>query len=219
MNTDTITEIAIAELSESPFNPRKTFHDAALQSLTDDIISQGRVLQPLLVRPIVPPLFRDGHGDSTDLNAVAGYEIVFGHRRYRAASMAGLTHVPCMVRPMLDDEARRAQISENLARIPKLKLLGIAETESEALAMLHAQPCDVLILDIQLRQGNGINLLRVLSGDPTYARTIKIVLSNHVSGTYRRICEQYGVQFFFDKTSEFPQLQRLLSRFSENGID
>jgi two-component system OmpR family response regulator len=110
-------------------------------------------------------------------------------------------------------------ISENLARIPKLALLGIAETESEALAMLHAQPCDVLILDIQLRQGNGINLLRVLSGDPAYARTVKIVLSNHVSGTYRRICEQYGVQFFFDKTSEFPQLQRLLSRFSENGID
>jgi two-component system OmpR family response regulator len=110
-------------------------------------------------------------------------------------------------------------ISENLARIPKLELLGIAETESEALAMLHAQPCDVLILDIQLRQGNGINLLRVLSADPAYASTVKIVLSNHVSGTYRRICEQYGVQFFFDKTSEFPQLQRLLSRFSESGID
>ena len=110
-------------------------------------------------------------------------------------------------------------ISENLARIPKLKLLGIAETESDALSMLQAQPCDVLILDIQLRQGNGINLLRVLSADPAYAKTIKIVLSNHVSGTYRRICEQYGVQFFFDKTSEFPQLQRLLSRFSESGID
>jgi CheY-like chemotaxis protein len=110
-------------------------------------------------------------------------------------------------------------ITENLTRIPKLALLGIAETENEALAMLQAQPCDVLILDIQLRQGNGINLLRVISADPAYARTIKIVLSNHVSGTYRRICEQYGVQFFFDKTSEFPQLQRLLSRFSESGID
>jgi CheY-like chemotaxis protein len=110
-------------------------------------------------------------------------------------------------------------ISENLARIPKLELLGIAETESEALTMLQAQPCDVLILDIQLRQGNGINLLRILSADPAYAQTVKIVLSNHVSGTYRRICEQYGVQFFFDKTSEFPQLQRLLSRFSESGID
>jgi len=108
-------------------------------------------------------------------------------------------------------------ISENLARIPRLKLLGIAETESEALSMLQAQPCDVLILDIQLRQGNGINLLRMLSSDPAYAKTIKIVLSNHVSGTYRRICEQYGVQFFFDKTSEFPQLQMLLSRLSETS--
>lgn len=110
-------------------------------------------------------------------------------------------------------------ISENLARIPKLRLLGIAETETEALSMLHAQPCDVLILDIQLRQGNGINLLRVLSADPAYAKTLKIVLSNHVSGTYRRICEQYGVQFFFDKTSEFPQLQMLLARLSQTGID
>ena len=110
-------------------------------------------------------------------------------------------------------------ISESLARIPRLSLLGIAETENEALSMLHAQPCDVLILDIQLRQGNGINLLRVLADDPAYVKTVKIVLSNHVSGTYRRICEQYGVQFFVDKTSEFPQLQHLLARFSESGMD
>jgi DNA-binding NarL/FixJ family response regulator len=109
-------------------------------------------------------------------------------------------------------------ITENLARIPRLSLLGIAETESDAVSMLRSEPCDVLILDIQLRQGNGINLLRILSGDPAHARTLKIVLSNHVSGTYRRICEQYGVQFFFDKTSEFPQLQTLLSRLSGTGI-
>jgi len=136
-----------------------------------------------------------------------------------AASLASGRHAALQVMLVEDSHIISDLISENLARIPKLALLGIAETESEALAMLHAQPCDVLILDIQLRQGNGINLLRVLSGDPAYAQTIKIVLSNHVSGTYRRICEQYGVQFFFDKTSEFPQLQRLLSRFSESGID
>jgi len=136
-----------------------------------------------------------------------------------AASLSSGTRAALQVMLVEDSHIISDLISENLARIPKLALLGIAETESEALSMLQAQPCDVLILDIQLRQGNGINLLRVLSADPAYARTIKIVLSNHVSGTYRRICEQYGVQFFFDKTSEFPQLQRLLSRFSENGID
>jgi DNA-binding NarL/FixJ family response regulator len=109
-------------------------------------------------------------------------------------------------------------ISENLSHIPRLSLIGIAETESDAVAMLRNHPCDVMILDIQLRQGNGINLLRILSADPAHAQTLKIVLSNHVSGTYRRICEQYGVQFFFDKTSEFPQLQLLLSRLAETGI-
>ena len=52
----------------------------------------GRVLQPLLVRPIVPPLFKgDEHGQ-------AGFEIVFGHRRFRASRLAGLEAVDCMVR-------------------------------------------------------------------------------------------------------------------------
>ena len=136
-----------------------------------------------------------------------------------AASLSSGHQTSLQVMLVEDSHIISDLISENLSHIPKLELLGIAETESEALAMLHAQPCDVLILDIQLRQGNGINLLRVLSTDPAYARTVKIVLSNHVSGTYRRICEQYGVQFFFDKTSEFPQLQQVLARFSESGVD
>ena len=136
-----------------------------------------------------------------------------------AASLSSGHQTSLQVMLVEDSHIISDLISENLSHIPNLKLLGIAETESEALAMLHAQPCDVLILDIQLRQGNGINLLRVLSSDSAYARTVKIVLSNHVSGTYRRICEQYGVQFFFDKTSEFPQLQQVLARFSESGVD
>jgi ParB/RepB/Spo0J family partition protein len=107
---DQITEIRIDDLHESPFNPRKLFNEGALQELAADIKATGRVLQPLLVRPIVPPLF-DGDPDGT-----AGHEIVFGHRRYRAAQLAGLTHVPCMVRAMTDEEAKRAQISENLQR-------------------------------------------------------------------------------------------------------
>lgn len=105
-----ITDISLDDLHESPFNPRRTFNAAALQELAADIKSIGRVLQPLLVRPIVPPLF-DGDPDAT-----AGHQIVFGHRRYRAAQLAGMTHVPCMVRAMTDAEAHRAQISENLQR-------------------------------------------------------------------------------------------------------
>lgn len=112
--SETITQIPIDQLHESPFNPRKTFNDADLQELASDIQAHGRILQPLLVRPRVPELFRS-MADAAD-TAACGFEIVFGHRRYRAAEIAGLASLPCMVRSMSDLEVKRAQISENLQR-------------------------------------------------------------------------------------------------------
>ena len=133
---DQITEIHIDDLHESPFNPRKLFNEGALQELAADIKAVGRVLQPLLVRPIVPPLF-DGDPDGT-----AGHEIVFGHRRYRAAQLAGLTHITCMVRAMTDEEAKRAQISENLQRAD---VHPIEEAEGfQALIDDHGMTADLL---------------------------------------------------------------------------
>lgn len=101
MSETEIVEISIDQLRESPFNPRKTFLD--IEALAADIKTDGRVLQPLLVRDVSGQV-----GDD--------YEVVFGHRRLRAAQLAGLASVPCMVRAMGDEEARRAQIRENLQR-------------------------------------------------------------------------------------------------------
>lgn len=110
MNTTaTIHHISLADLHESPFNLRRTFRETGLQELASDIRHQG-ILSPLLVRPRVPALFA-GTGDD---NAQCGYELVFGHRRLRAAQLAELPTAPCMVRWMTDEEVKRAQISENL---------------------------------------------------------------------------------------------------------
>lgn len=101
-----ITHIPLEQLHESPFNPRKTFTD--ITALAASIQAEGRIHQPLLVRPrIVNPLSDEQ----------AGFEIVFGHRRYRAAEQLGLASVPCMVRAMTDAEARSAQTVENLQRV------------------------------------------------------------------------------------------------------
>ena len=105
-------EIPIEHLHESPFNPRKSFDVGDLQDLANNIKAEGRILQPLLVRPRVPELF----ASTGDKNAIAGYELVFGHRRLRAAELAGLATAPCMVRSMTDAEVKHAQISENLQR-------------------------------------------------------------------------------------------------------
>jgi ParB/RepB/Spo0J family partition protein len=111
---DTIVQIPLEHLHESPFNPRKTF--TAIDELVANIKGEGRIHSPLLVRPIIPPLFDAGADTQPEAVAVAGYELVFGHRRYRAAQLAGLATAPCMVRAMTDAEARSAQIAENLSR-------------------------------------------------------------------------------------------------------
>lgn len=111
--TDTaIIELPLDQLHDSPTNPRQEYSEEYLQELGRNIREVGRVLQPLLVRPRVPALFA-GHDDP---NAIAGYEIVFGHRRRRGAEYAGLATAPCMVRAMTDEEVLIAQLSENLQR-------------------------------------------------------------------------------------------------------
>lgn len=113
MTSETIVDIPLDQLHESPFNPRKRF--TGIKELADTMRPpNGRVLQPLLVRPRVPPLFA---GDADlEAQAATGYEVVFGHRRKRAGEEAGLLAMPCTVRAMTDAEARHCQVVENLQR-------------------------------------------------------------------------------------------------------
>lgn len=106
MNTaPVLLNIALSSLRPSATNPRKSFDGAALQELAESIRVAG-VSVPLLVRPMFDP--ETGDPDV--------YEIVCGARRFRAARVAGLDQVPCLVREMLDTEVLDAQITENLQR-------------------------------------------------------------------------------------------------------
>lgn len=104
--------VAIHQLLASPTNPRTHFAAGELQELADSIKAHG-VLEPLLVRPLPPgPL-----GRQLGLKpAAARYEIVAGERRYRAAKLAGLQTVPCVIRAMSDQQVQLAQLVENLQR-------------------------------------------------------------------------------------------------------
>lgn len=87
--------IALAELHESPWNPRQHYPEAPLAELAESMRANGfRDWLPLVVRLRV----------TDDPATTTGYEIAAGHRRARAARMAGLTHVPCLVRAMSDAE-------------------------------------------------------------------------------------------------------------------
>jgi DNA-binding NarL/FixJ family response regulator len=112
----------------------------------------------------------------------------------------------------------RELMIENLSMIPGVVVAGVSESEGDALNQLSEMPCDVLIVDIQLKKGNGISLLRQISEGERVSSTLKIICSNNASEVFRRAGQQYGVRHFFDKTSEFPQLFALLKDLSSAGI-
>lgn len=82
----------------NPTQPRQVFNQEALEELADSIRQHG-ILQPLSVRRVG-----------------TGYELVAGERRLRAAALAGLTEVPCIVMQMDDRESGLAALVENLQR-------------------------------------------------------------------------------------------------------
>jgi len=94
-------QIAIAEIKPNPEQPRRSFDPASLQELADSIRIHG-ILQPLLVR-----------------EGLAGYELIAGERRLRAAEIAGLAEVPVIVHPgsggRLEERLELALV-ENLQR-------------------------------------------------------------------------------------------------------
>ena len=95
---NTVSMIAITELDRNPDQPRRDFDEKSLQALADSIRQAG-VLQPLLV------VEQDGR-----------YRIVAGERRFRAARIAGLDAVPCIVRDFTPAEQMEASLIENLQR-------------------------------------------------------------------------------------------------------
>ena len=98
METGRVVFLPARTIRPNPAQPRKIFREDALQDLAESIRQHG-ILQPLSVRRIG-----------------TGYELIAGERRLRAAQIAGLTEIPCIVMTMDDKESGLAAMVENLQR-------------------------------------------------------------------------------------------------------
>lgn len=97
-------EVPTAAICASPNQPRRSFDDERLAELAESIRQHG-VLQPVLVAPLPEPR-PDG----------VRYRLVAGERRWRAALLAGLEHLPAIVRQVDEREAMEVALVENLQR-------------------------------------------------------------------------------------------------------
>jgi ParB family chromosome partitioning protein len=92
-------EVAIANISPNPRQPRTIFDESAMAELVASIKSIG-ILQPPVVRKV----------------AENKYELIMGERRFRAAKLAGLTSIPVIIRQTPDNELLREALIENIHR-------------------------------------------------------------------------------------------------------
>ncbi|RTL17111.1 MAG: ParB/RepB/Spo0J family partition protein [Burkholderiales bacterium] len=94
--------LKLEQLQAGKYQPRTRMDEGSLYELAESIKGQG-IMQPILVRPL-------------SSSAGAGYEIIAGERRFRAAKLAGLREVPVLVKDVPDESAAAMALIENIQR-------------------------------------------------------------------------------------------------------
>jgi len=109
-----------------------------------------------------------------------------------------------------DSAVIRERLTETISSIAHVEVVGHAETEADAIAALQAAACDAVVLDLQLREGHGFNVLKALRSTSARRRVIVLVLSNYATPQYRGRSMEIGADYFFDKSREYDRLCEVL---------
>ena len=107
----------------------------------------------------------------------------------------------------------REHLVTMLDELPRIVIVGQAENVAEAInGILELRP-DVVILDIRMPDGSGIDVLQTIKqGEPA---PMVIILTNYPYPAYRQKCLQAGADFFLDKSTEFDQIPELFERYNK----
>jgi DNA-binding NarL/FixJ family response regulator len=103
-----------------------------------------------------------------------------------------------------DSALVRERLTALLGEIGGFEVVGHAAGADDALAGIRGRCPDVIILDLQLAQGSGLDVLTAVKEENPACRVM--VLTNHSLPQYRKKCNDAGADFFFDKVTEFDQV-------------
>jgi len=158
METGRVVFLPAQSIRPNPAQPRKVFKSDALDELADSIRQHG-ILQPLSVRRM---------GNS--------YELIAGERRLRAAQIAGVTDIPCIILRMDEKESGMAALVENLQRqdldfieeaVGIRRLLEIHGMSQEQAARLLGKSQSAVANKLRLLKHSEAVLLRLREGELT----------------------------------------------------
>lgn len=103
-----------------------------------------------------------------------------------------------------DSDPVRERLITLLSEIAGANVVGQARSAAEAIEGIRGLNPDLVILDIQMPGGSGIDVLKTIK---QHARPpVVMMLTNHVYPQYRKKCMEWGADFFLDKSEEFERL-------------
>ena len=119
---------------------------------------------------------------------------------------------PTTVYIVEDSAPLRARIIEMLEQVSRPRIVGEAEAALEAIVGIRATRPDAVVLDLNLRQSSGLDVLRAFSRD--LDAPLFIVVTNQPSEQHRRECLAAGADYFLDKSLEFLRINDIVGSLS-----
>jgi two-component system OmpR family response regulator len=112
-----------------------------------------------------------------------------------------------------DSKVLTERLTEAIDQIADVQLVGTAETEAAAVALVGRESVDVIILDLHLKQGTGFGVMRALAN--TQLRPQIIVLTNYDLPEYKNAAFALGATHFLDKARDYGRIPEVLHAIRE----
>ncbi len=91
-----------------------------------------------------------------------------------------------------------------LSEIENIKIIGVANNATKAVEYILKSNPDVVILDIHMPDGNGIDILKQIKKEKPSIKVL--MLTNYPESDYKKICMKEGADYFLDKSIEFEKV-------------
>lgn len=98
-------------------------------------------------------------------------------------------------------------VLESLTSTDNIEVIDVVDSQTKAIEELRRHRPDLVIIDLELIEGNGIGVLKELKGEPEkFGYLKKVVFTNHTSPVLRRKCLALDIERFFDKSYQLDDL-------------
>jgi CheY-like chemotaxis protein len=138
--------------------------------------------------------------------------ITEGAQELRSSDYGGALSCERRILLIEDSEALSRRLVELLSEPGRLAVAAQAATQSEALSRLRESPYDVLVVDIELAEGNGVAVIRAARQlYPPQSQPLIVVLTNYASDFVREHCFAAGADYFLDKMRDIASLKAIVA--------